>query len=174
MHIEKLYFEKWNEERGLLENACDDDAFDCDFDAHLEQILRKLDDRRAASIELPRPFRRRIFQRVAGQALQLAALDNWDVVIDTHADRGVIRLESDNLILNDICPPTYKSALKALLRWSDEVTVFPIEKYGQNLLQYIYGFHFTRTVNLKILRKFRHFSLRSASNTSSGNARSRK
>ncbi len=150
--ITKLYYKDWCEElKRNIEEANAEKAAMNDEEmgamrqrgrTEIDAICDWLKIKKERTLSINRPVRRMLFERLSRIALKYAEEDPTDSTIEMDSRRGVIRLESGQIILSRQNPRYQRWLWKTLIKHADDIWVVPVERYGESALQYTFFFNF--------------------------------
>lgn len=163
MKIEKEYYKEWQAE--LDEIVAEAEAADAAMTdeeraadeaqslAAFHRIIAEAEEQRARSWVFQKHLARLIFKRLSEKLLVYAQEDSTDIQIETNEEHGMIRMEFDQLILDNLHPAWHWRLWRRLMKHADDIWVNPIEKYGESALQYTFIFDFQWSIEWKRKRR---------------------
>lgn len=146
----KAIFQRVAEENSTLSNAErreEDDRSKMEF----QRILAKAEEAEKHAIYFRIPFRKKLFARLVKHAMLYAEESGADITYETTEAHGFLRLEMDQVILDDMRPQHWK-VWRRLIRYADTFWVDPIEKYSDPALQFTFFVDFQKRIGMNIFR----------------------
>lgn len=115
--------------------------------AEFEKIFEKAMRSKKYTLHLQIPFRKQLFARIVKLATKFAEDSGIDITYETTAEHGFLRLETDQLIIEDMRPDNRK-IWKMLIRHADTFWVDHIEKYDDPAIQFTLFYSFKKNIRL--------------------------
>lgn len=116
--------------------------------AEVTALIKQIEKRRRRTLVFPRYFRRMLFEILSLKLMKYEEEDPTDLIIEKDNRHGVIRMEFEQLILDNLQPASHRRLWKCLMSRADDVWASPIKKYGDSVLQYTFIFDFQREIKL--------------------------
>lgn len=117
--------------------------------AEVTALIKQVNERRHRTLYIPRYFRRMLFEILSRELMKYTEEDPTDLIIETDNRHGVIRMEFEQLVLDDLHPASHRKLWKFLMSQADDIWATPIHRYGDQALQYVFIFNFQKEIRLK-------------------------
>lgn len=117
--------------------------------AEVTALIKQVNERRRRTLFIPRHFRRMLFEILSRELMKYTEEDPTDLIIETDNRHGVIRMEFEQLVLDNLHPASHRKLWKFLMSHADDIWATPIQKYGDQALQYTFIFDFQKEIRLK-------------------------
>ena len=116
--------------------------------AEIIELIKKVNSSQKQKLMIPRYIHRLLFEVLCRELLKYAEEDPTDLTIESDGRHGMIRMEFEQLILDDQHPISHRRVWKCLMRHADDIWAMPIHKYGDQALQYTFIFDFRKEIRL--------------------------